>query len=252
MIKKKGQPNIGEFVICKITSVNPNSCQAVLEEYETEGMIHISEVKSGWIKDIRKHVKVGQLSVAKVLRSGSSYVTLSLKRVDDNQKRNKLKDYNMNIKAEKMFELCAKELDVSVEKAHKEIGDKLLENYSSFYDVFKVAMKNPAKLEVLIPKRWVEKIKEMAEKTIVQKEFEFRAKITIKSMDSDGITIIKNVLKKAAKTGVDIKYISAPEYMAKFRTKDAKKGEKEFQEKLDKAFKGEKGLQIEYKLVQNS
>ncbi len=249
MMKKKGVPGIGEFVICKIKNISQNSALVALEEYDMEGMIHISEIKSGWIKDIRKHIKIGQLVVAKVTKiGGGSYLYLSIKRVDDNQKRNKLKDYNMGIKAEKMFEICAKELGVSIEKAYKDVGDALLEKYGSFYDVFKTAMKTPAKLDFL-PKEWLDKIKEIAEKNIEQKEFVFRAMMMIKSLKPDGIETIKNMLKKAEKSGLEVKYISAPQYLVKLRTKDAKKGEKEFREKLDR-LTNEKGLSVEYKITE--
>jgi translation initiation factor 2 subunit 1 len=249
MMKKKGEPRVGEFVICKIKSISPNSATAELQEYEIEGMIHISEIKSGWIKDIRKHIKIDQVVVAKVVKISGSYIYLSIKRVDENQKRNKLKEHNLSLKAEKMFELCAKELNITKEKAYSEVGNLLLEKYGSFYDVFKVSMKTPAKIEALIPKKWAEKIREIAEKNIEQKEFEFRAKVFIKSLEPDGVLIIKDVLKKAAKSGLEVKYISAPEYMVRFNTKDAKKGEKEFTEKLEK-LKKEKNVSFDYKIVE--
>ena len=47
MVKRNNMPQMGEFVICKITRINPNSAFAILEEYDKEGMVHISEVKRG-------------------------------------------------------------------------------------------------------------------------------------------------------------------------------------------------------------
>ncbi|MCD6381620.1 MAG: S1 RNA-binding domain-containing protein, partial [Candidatus Aenigmarchaeota archaeon] len=59
-------PSKGELVVCRITRVNPHSAFAYIEDYDREGMIHISEVASGWIKDIKNHLKVGQIAVTKV------------------------------------------------------------------------------------------------------------------------------------------------------------------------------------------
>jgi translation initiation factor 2 alpha subunit (eIF-2alpha) len=42
---------------------------------------------------------------------------------------------------------------------------------------------------------------------------------------------------EAAKMKLEIKYIAAPEYMVIYRTKQAKKGESEFMEKLEKLTK---------------
>ena len=47
MVKRRGLPQPGELVIVKISKINPHSAFAYLEEYGTEGMIHISEVSSG-------------------------------------------------------------------------------------------------------------------------------------------------------------------------------------------------------------
>ena len=119
MVKKRGFPMLGEIVICKITKINPNSAFARLEEYNKEGMIHISEISSGWVRDIRQHVKPNQSVIAKVVRlnEGSGEISLSLKRVDDKQQNEKMKDYNLNKKAEKMLEIAAKSMDINPDNA---------------------------------------------------------------------------------------------------------------------------------------
>src|SRR3989344_5351751 len=248
MKKKKGEPRPGEFVVCTIKNVNPHSALASLEEYDREGMIHISEIKSGWIRDIRKHVKIGQLAAAKVLTSRGSYLSLSLKRVDSSQKRNKLNDYNLSLKVERLFEQAAKDMGMTTEQAYEEAGNALLDQYGSLGEALKMASKNPAKVGQVVSKRWADKVIELAAKVIVQKEFELRAKVTLRSIDAEGVSHIRAVLKKAAAAGLDVKYISAPNYLMKYRTKDAKKGEKAFAETLDKVLK-EKGVEAQYIFV---
>ncbi|MFH0949364.1 MAG: S1 RNA-binding domain-containing protein [Candidatus Aenigmatarchaeota archaeon] len=103
MIKKKGMPRVDEFVICKIADVNPNSVFVNLEEYGKEGMVHISEVSRGWIRDIRQHVKQGQLVVGKVIRISGDNISLSLKRVHDNQKNEKIKEYGLEKKSRETY-----------------------------------------------------------------------------------------------------------------------------------------------------
>jgi len=243
VVRRNGMPQIGEFVICKITRINPNSAFAVLEEYEKEGMVHISEVKRGWVRDIRNFVKINQMTVAKVVRIDErSHIGLSLKRVDKNQKNERIKEYKFDQRAEKMLELIARGMKKSLEQAYEEVGYNILENFGSLYKAFKMSIQSPELLiDRGIPKEWVDAIKEIAEKNVDQKEFEFKAKISIKSYESNGIILIKDLIKDVEKMGFGVRYIAAPEYLVDYKTKYAKKGNKEFEEKLEKIEKLGKG-----------
>jgi len=246
-------PDIGELVICKITDINPNSAFALLEEYKKEGMIHISEIRAGWVRDIRSFVKPDQMVVAKVLKVDErGHIMLSIKRIDRNQENEKIKEYRLDQRAEKMLELAAKELKKPLEKAYEEVGYRMLENFGSLYKAFKTSIQNPDTLVSRgIPEKWVEVIKKIAEKNIEQKDFEFKAKLFVKSYKSDGIILIKALLKDAKKQGLGIRYIAAPEYLVDYKTKNAKKGEKEFREKLDNIVSMGKGnLEIKAEIVQ--
>lgn len=196
-------------------------------------MIHISEVSSGWIKDIRQFIKIGQTGVAKVTRVEDNNISLSLKRVDRKQENNKIKDYRLNQRAEKMLQLAAEPLKKSLEKAYEEVGFALQENFGSLYEGFKMSLTNPKLLkERGIPEKWIEQIKAVAERAITQKEFEFKAKLFVKTYKEGGVTILKNILTAAQKNGLQVKYIAAPEYLVNYKSMNAKKGEKEFEEKL--------------------
>lgn len=237
MVKKRGFPMPGEIVICKITRINPNSAFAHLDEYRKEGMIHISEISRGWVRDIRQYVKPNQSVIAKVVRvdENSGEISLSLKRVDDKQQNEKMKEYNLNKKAEKMLEMAAKNMGMTLDKAYTEVGYLLQENFGSLYEGFKTSLKNPKLLEKRgVPAKWMDQLKAVAEKSIEQKEFEFRSRLFVKSTKPDGIVHIRSLMQQIEKMGLDIKYIAAPEYLVRMKTLDAKKGEKEFEEKLSK------------------
>ncbi|HLC77465.1 MAG TPA: S1 RNA-binding domain-containing protein [archaeon] len=249
MVKKRGLPQPGELVICKISKINPHSAFAYLEEYDTEGMIHISEVYSGWVKDIRNFVKTGQTVVAKVTRVEDGHISLSLKRVDRKQENNKTKEYRLNQRAEKMLQMVAASMKKTLDKAYEEVGYALQENFGSLYEAFKISIQTPQALrERGVPEKWVEQIRAVAEKSIVQKEFEFKARLFVRSYKTGGLAIVKDILSNAEKSGLEVKYISAPEYMVKFRTMNAKKGEREFAEKL-KAISS-KDAEISFELVE--
>ena len=86
-------PSEGELVVCSVTSVKENGAYCVLDEYaDLEGFIFIGEVTSGWVKNIRNHIREGQRVVCKVLRTrkdGSS-LELSLKAVSEERRRETL------------------------------------------------------------------------------------------------------------------------------------------------------------------
>ncbi len=234
MVKKRGLPSVGELVLCKIVRINPNSAIALLEEYDVEGMIHISEISRGWVRDIRKHIKAGQLVIAKVIGVERRYVSLSMKRVDPSQEKQKMKDYKLNQKAEKMLEIASKEMKVSLDKAYETAGYPIQDNFGSLYEGFKLALKKPEALKEILTGEWVETLRRIAEKNLEQKEVEFKRKLVIKSYEPDGIDKIKKLLKEAEKMGLSVSYIAAPEYLIRYTTKDVKKGKKEFSEKLEK------------------
>lgn len=243
----------GELVVAKIVKINPNSVFANLDEYENiEGMIHISEVSSGWVKDIRNFVKMNETVIAKVMKADDeNHISLSLKRVDQNQLNNKTKEYRLNQRAEKMLELIAKKLGITLDKAYEEVGYSLQEVFGSLYEGFLVSIDKPDNLRKRgIPEKWITLIKEIAEKSIEQKEFEFKATLNMKTIKSDGVSIIKNSLADLEKEGFVVKYIAAPEYLIKFKTNNAKKGEKKFVEALDKFVSTtKKDAEVDYKIL---
>jgi len=240
---RKGIPELDEFVVCTVEKINPNSVYVRLNEYDKEGMIHISEIASGWVKDIRRHVKQGQIVVAKVINIDHDFIGLSIKRVDAHQEKEKLKEYKLENKAEKMLEKLPKDIDI------EKIADYFIEKFGGIYNGFMVALTEPEKIK--FPKNILDAIIDIAKKNIEQKEFEFKANLIIKTTKPDGISAIKSVLKNAEKSGLNIKYISAPHYMIKFTTKDAKKGRKDFEKLLEKISEDAKknGIESNYNLV---
>ena len=252
MTKRRGFPQIGEVVVCKITGVNPNSAFASLEEYNVEGIIHISEITSGWVRDIREHLKQNQIYIAKVMRISENHIDLSIRRLDSNQKKEKMKEYKLDQRAEKMLELVAKEMGKSLDEAYEEAGFKIQETVGSLYEGFRKALVKPEALaERGVPEQWIKKIREIAEKNIEQKEFVFRADLNLKTHKPGGISRIRSVLHEAGEMGLETKYISAPVYLIKYKTKNAKKGLKEFTEKLDKLAESAKDLDASFKLLKS-
>jgi len=228
------KPSEREFVVCKITKVNPNSAYAQLLEYDQEGIIHISEIARGWIKDIKKHLKPGQVVVAKVV-SLKGGINLSIKRVDPTQEKMKLKEYKFDLKAERMLEISVKEANASADEKER-MREKLTEEFGSLYEGFKIAAKKPDMFaDKGMKGKLVESIKSVAKKNIGHKEFVLKAEIRMKSYKPGGVNIIKKALQELEKGGIKVRYISAPNYIATIKTKNAKSDKKIFTELIEKA-----------------
>lgn len=62
MVRKNQEwPSEGELIVATVYKVLGYGAFANLEEYEgKEAFIHISEVSSGWVKNIRDHVRENQ------------------------------------------------------------------------------------------------------------------------------------------------------------------------------------------------
>ncbi|MFH1631091.1 MAG: S1 RNA-binding domain-containing protein [Candidatus Aenigmatarchaeota archaeon] len=230
IVKKRGNPSIGEILICKVTHISPNSVTVHINEYDQEGLVHVSEVSRGWIRDIRRFIKQDQEVVAKVI--GSDPISLSIKRVDDNQKKNKMREFKMEQRADKMLELAAEKLGKTVDQAYEEVGYGLRDRFGSVYEAMKKALHKPSELKKYASDEWIATLHEIAEKNIEQKEFEFRANVTIKTYKANGIKIIKDTLKRAEKSGLSVSYISAPRYLMRIKTLNPKKGHQELESKL--------------------
>jgi translation initiation factor 2 subunit 1 len=66
---KTGIPEDSELVLCTVNKVLPNSVFVTLDEYGIDGLIHISEVSPGRIRNIRDFVKEGKKVVCKILKA---------------------------------------------------------------------------------------------------------------------------------------------------------------------------------------
>jgi len=90
--KKKGLPEEGEYILCTVKKILFHSVFVSLDEYEhKEGMVHISEVSPGRIRNIRDYVKEGKKLICKVLRvkHDRGQVDLSLRRVSVSMRKKK-------------------------------------------------------------------------------------------------------------------------------------------------------------------
>jgi len=75
---------IGSIVTGKVTGIQPYGAFVALNE-NTQGLVHISEITHGYVKDIHEHLKVGDEIQVKILSidEGAGKIGLSIKATEE-------------------------------------------------------------------------------------------------------------------------------------------------------------------------
>src|SRR3990167_6790925 len=144
LFKKQDFPEEGELVLCTVTSVQFHSVFVDIDEYGKGGMIHISEVSPGRIRNIRDFVKEGKKIVCKTLRINQEkgYIDLSLRRVNESEKRRKIDGIKKEQNAEKIIEIVAAKAAMKTEQLYREVSEKIANNYESLHKFLKDVIKD--------------------------------------------------------------------------------------------------------------
>src|SRR3989338_4643356 len=127
-------PEIGEIVIGKIVKVLAYGVFLELLEYEgVQGFVHISNVSSSWIKNIRNFVKEGQIRAGKIINidRNRGQIDISLTKVSQSQQREKIEEFRQAKRSQKLIELLGEQLAQAPQVAWAEVATPLLEKYDS-------------------------------------------------------------------------------------------------------------------------
>ncbi|HLC56286.1 MAG TPA: translation initiation factor IF-2 subunit alpha [Candidatus Nanoarchaeia archaeon] len=238
LYKKQGNPEAGDIVLCTVKKILFHSVFVSLDDYENkEGMIHISEISPGRIRNIRDFVKEGKKIVCKILKvhEDKNHIDLSLRRVNNSERIEKSNEIKQELKAEKLLETVAKKLNKSVQELYKEVGEKIVQEYGSLNIGFQsIALENTEIKDLKLPKKTEDIFIEIINDKIKPPEVKISSTITIQSNDGNGIEIIKEILLKIKKDNTEITYIGAPRYKLILTSTDYKTAEKEMLEIKEK------------------
>jgi translation initiation factor 2 subunit 1 len=116
--RKPEYPEIGDLVIATIETVTDYGAYAKLDEYDKRGLLHVSEISSSWIRNIRDFVREGQKMVLKVLRVDmeKGHIDLSLRRVNKRERIEKVMAWKKERKAEALLKGVAEKVGLPVEE----------------------------------------------------------------------------------------------------------------------------------------
>ncbi|TLZ58750.1 MAG: translation initiation factor IF-2 subunit alpha [Methanobacteriota archaeon] len=238
-------PDEGELVVCTVTNVKNFGAFVTLDEYEAkEGFIHIAEVSSGWIKYIRDYVREGQKVVCKVLKvdKDKGHIDLSLKAVNEHQRREKIQEWKNEQKAENLLGIVAQRLGKTVDECWQEFGYDILDSFGTLYRAFEESVMDEDALEGEGFKGpWVKTFIEVAKENIIPPHVTIDGYVEATDFCPEGAIHIKEALAKAAMESdglsVKVQYIGAPRYRVVVRAPDYKTAEEEIQKAAARVIK---------------
>jgi len=236
-------PVVGELVVATIRRIESYGAYVSLDEYQKEGLLHISEISSRWVRNIRNHVREGQKVVLQVLRLDQSrgHIDLSLRRVSKDERRKKIEDWKKTRKAETLLRSAASTLNLEESEIYEKVGSKLIERYDSLYAALEAAAKRggEALTEVGVPKRIAKTLAEIAREKIVVRGVTIHGIFELTSMDPRGIEVIRGTLLETRKVAeaneaeVSLYALGAPKYRIEVTAEDYKKAEAALEKIVD-------------------
>ncbi len=245
MVKRRSEwPSIDELVVGTVKKVFPQGAFVALDEYGgREGMVHLSEVASGWIKNIRDHIRENQKVVCKVLDVDPKrkLVDLSIRRVKDSERRWKTEQHKLEQRAEKMLEIAAGKLGKNLDQAYEEAGFALQEKFGDLYSALEASIKHREKVAELVGENWAKALGDVSASSIQPPAYKVFGFVDLSCPASDGIEVIKSAMINARESvrddNVDLEfyYVGSPRYRVEVTAESYKTAENAMQRAAEMA-----------------
>ncbi len=237
-------PEEGDLVVGTVTSIRNFGAFVTLDEYNgREAFIHLSEVATGWVKYIRDHIREGQKIVARVLRvdPAKSQIDLSLKRINDHQRREKTQQWKNEGRALRLVEQVAQALKISVDEASDRFGTTLVEKYGSLFQAFEVASADAKRFQQENDKAaWVTAFLKVARDNIVPPQVTILGVLEVSDPTPEGVDHVRDALRAAEEVdpaSVEVHYVGAPKYRVRVVASQYKQAEETLKRATDAALK---------------
>lgn len=233
---KREWPEVGELAISTIERITDYGAYVTLDEYNKEGLLHISEVSSTWVRNLRDFVRENQKAVLKVLRVDPErgHVDLSLRRVTKRERREKILSWKRDRKAESLLRTASERLNIPPKEVYEKAGILLEKEFGRLYNGLERTARDGAEvlLGLGIPKDMATTLEEVAKEKIKPRRVRIKGTLELQCTKPNGALLIRDALLRAEKIGksstakVRISVIAPPRYRVEVLAEDYKKAEK--------------------------
>jgi len=231
---KQEWPEAGDLVIATVQSVADYGAYAKLDEYDKQGLLHVSEISSSWIRNIRDFVREGQKLVLKVLRVDveKRHIDLSLRRVTKREKIEKMMAWKKERKAETLVRSVADKMGLSPEQVYEKAGTAIEKEYG-LYEGFERAVKEGPEIltKIGISEELANAFVTVAQERIHVPMVKVKGIIEVSCMRPNGVKVIKEAFlnaKKAEKSRtakLRFYVVAAPKYRVEVMADNYKNAE---------------------------
>jgi len=234
-------PEPGELVLGTVKNIFNQGAFIDLDEYPGKrGMLHLTEISLKWVRNIRDYVKEDQKVVLLVLRTDPTrgHIDLSLRRVNDAQRKQKLQQVKQKQRATKLLEMVAQELKIAPNDVADQVSSALTEYESVYLGLEAMAADNTLVDRLKLDEKLKKMLLELVIKSIKPPLVEVTGYVELHSFESDGINTVKKALAeisghKQKDSVLELTYISAPIYRVKVTASDYKTAEKVLKNAVD-------------------
>jgi len=220
LYRREGYPAEDELVLSTVTKVLPHVVFVNIDEYDKGGLVHISEIAPGRIRNIREYVELGKKIVCKVLRVDSErgHIDLSLRRVSEMERKKKLDEIKQEQKAEKIIEMVAQQSKNKVQELYEMLTAKVFERYPFVHLFFReVAAGQVQASQFIADKQIAQEFQDVIMDRFKPAKVSIKGTFNVKSYASNGVGVVREAFlvaqKKAKKSAtISIVYIGGGKY----------------------------------------
>lgn len=233
---KDGFPQVNENVLCIVSKIYGNTVFVKIPEYEKDGVLTISEIAPGRIRNLRDHVVEEKRIICKVLRVDESQnrVDVSLRRVNLQARKVKNEELKKEDFANKVYEDVAQKTNTTKDELFEKTYEYIFEHYDLVFEALYEIMLDNSKIKHFSNLS----IKEQDEFVVVvndkikPEEETLKKSFKLSSLEQNGVINVKNAIHKAESitnySNMKIYYVGAGEFEVIITHEDIRSADRVF------------------------
>ena len=231
---KQEWPEVGDLVIATVLDVTDFGAYVKLDEYDKKGLLHISEVSSSWIRNIRDFIREGQKVVLKVLRIDieKGHIDLSLRRVTKRERIEKIMFWKRERKAETLLRSIAEKAGLSPDEVYEKAGAPMEKEYGLYEGLEKVVKEGTVALtKIGVPEELATIVADIAKERMRVPMVKVKGIVELRCMKPNGVNIIKEAFlnarkgEKSREANLRFYVVAAPKYCIEVMAENYKHAE---------------------------